>query len=520
MRCAIYTRKSTDEGLEQSFNSLDAQREACEAFIASQKHEGWILDTTPYDDGGWSGGTLERPAVKQLLEDVKVGRIQIIVVYKIDRLTRSLTDFAKLVEIFDAHNVTFVSVTQQFNTTTSMGRLTLNVLLSFAQYEREITGERIRDKFAASKAKGIFMGGNIPVGYTLGDRKLLIDPGYSKVITKIFEAYLRLGSVSKVKTYLQDLDIRTPPRKHRNGKTSGGKHFSTGHLYQILSNPIYIGQVRHHGKTYNGEHEAILPQELWDQVQSRLAEKAARPKGVSAQRKVQYPLVGKIFSSVGYRLAPTTVHKPTKTNHKNYYRHYTVNQTRHEPPFGELTSLPAQEAERVTSLALKKLLENLSSNQSSFAADLFLKERQDVMRLSIRELAETVVLYNDRLEVTLSKDITERLKLSGPSCCAYPINPRSVGKRHKIILSDALQHTPNQELILCVARSWKWYQDLTKGRVKSLQELAKKEQVSVETITRNLPLASLKPDQVERLLKGQHPPDLSVAKLIKKPALL
>jgi site-specific DNA recombinase len=221
MRCAIYTRKSTDEGLEQSFNSLDAQREACEAFIASQKHEGWILHDTSYDDGGWSGGTLERPAVQQLLEDIRLGRVQIIVVYKIDRLTRSLTDFAKLVEIFDAHKVTFVSVTQQFNTTTSMGRLTLNVLLSFAQYEREIIGERIRDKFAASKAKGMFMGGNVPVGYKLGDRELFIDEIYAQVITQIFEAYLKLGSASKVKSYLQELGIRTPRENIAMGKLQG-----------------------------------------------------------------------------------------------------------------------------------------------------------------------------------------------------------------------------------------------------------------------------------------------------------
>ncbi len=221
MRCAIYTRKSTDEGLEQSFNSLDAQREACEAFIASQKHEGWILHDTSYDDGGWSGGTLERPAVQQFLEDIRLGRVQIIVVYKIDRLTRSLTDFAKLVEIFDAHKVTFVSVTQQFNTTTSMGRLTLNVLLSFAQYEREIIGERIRDKFAASKAKGMFMGGNVPVGYKLRDRELSIDEIYAQVITQIFEAYLKLGSASKVKSYLQELGIRTPRENIAMGKLQG-----------------------------------------------------------------------------------------------------------------------------------------------------------------------------------------------------------------------------------------------------------------------------------------------------------
>ncbi len=520
MRCAIYTRKSTDEGLEQSFNSLDAQREACEAFIASQKHEGWILHDTSYDDGGWSGGTLERPAVQQLLEDIRLGRVQIIVVYKIDRLTRSLTDFAKLVEIFDAHKVTFVSVTQQFNTTTSMGRLTLNVLLSFAQYEREIIGERIRDKFAASKAKGMFMGGNVPVGYKLRDRELFIDEIYAQVITQIFEAYLKLGSASKVKSYLQELGIRTPPREHRNGKTSGDKHFTTGHLYQILSNPVYIGKVRHHGKIYHGQHEAILNQNLWDQVQNKLVENAVRPKGTSAQRKLQYPLVGKIFSSTGYRLAPTTVHKPTKANQKNYYRHYTVNRTRREPPYGELTSLPAQEAEQVTSLALQKLLADLKAEQSDLSAEMFLQIRQEVLQLSLRELTETVVLYKDRLVVTLSQSIAERLGLTKPACCSYPIKPRSVGKRNKVILSNVPQNTPNQELILCVAKSWKWYQALSKGKVRSVQELAAQEKTSVETVTRNLPLATLNPDQIEKLLTGHHAPDLSVAKLLADPNLI
>ena len=319
---------------------------------------------------------------------------------------------------------------------------------------------------------------------------------------------------------MQELDIRTPPREHRNGKTSGGKYFTTGHLYQILSNPIYIGKVRHHGKIYDGQHHAILSQSLWDEVKHKLAENAARPKGISAKRKLQYPLVGRIFSSTGHRLAPTTVHKPTKSNQKNYYRHYTVNRTRREPPYGELTSLPAQEAERVTSLALESLLQNLKSNQSSLSIDEFLKERQSVMRLSVRELIGTVVLYKDRLEVTLSKSIAERLELTEPACSSYPIKPRSVGKRNKVILSDIPHNTPNQELILCVAKSWKWYQSLSKGKVRSVQELAAQEKTSVETITRNLPLAILKPDQVEKLLKGQHAPDLSVAQLLKAPSLL
>ncbi len=306
-----------------------------------------------------------------MLEDVGQSRVQIIVVYKIDRLTRSLTDFAKLVEIFDTHQVTFVSFTQQFNTTTSLGRLTLNVLLSFAQYEREITGERIRDKFAASKAKGMFMGGKVPVGYRLGQRELLIDEIYAQVITQIFEAYLKLGSASKVKTYLQELNIRTPPREHRNGKTSGGKFFTTGHFYHILSNPIYIGQVRHHGKIYDGQHEAILSQSLWDKVQTRLAENAARPKGITAQRKLQYPLVGKIFSSSGHRLAPTTVHKPTKANQKNYYRHYTVSGTR-RPPYSLLNmQFDNVNNNRQFLLSMYENVQNLIQGQSLSVKDAF-----------------------------------------------------------------------------------------------------------------------------------------------------
>ena len=231
-------------------------------------------------------------------------------------------------------------------------------------------------------------------------------------------------------------------------------------------------------------------------------------------------MVGKIFSSTGHRLAPTTVHKPTKTNLKNYYRHYTVNRTRREPPYGELTSIPAPEAERVTSLALKELLAGLKAEQSDLSVDLFLQIRQEVMQLSIRELTETVVLYEDRLKVTLSKSIVERVELKEPAYSSYPIKPRSVGKRNKIILSDFPQNTPNLELILCVAKSWKWYQALSKGKLGSVQELAAQEKTTVETITRNLPLAILKPDQVEKLLKGRHAPDLSVAKLLKAPSLV
>ena len=262
IRCAIYTRKSSDEGLEQEFNSLDAQREACEAYIVSQRHAGWIALSDMYDDGGLSGGTMERPALKRLLEDIKAGKVQIVVVYKVDRLTRSLADFAKIVDIFDAHNASFVSVTQQFNTTTSMGRLTLNMLLSFAQFEREIAGERIRDKIAASKKKGMWMGGNVPLGYDVKDRKLIVNEPEAATARLIFRRYAELGSVALVKAELDRLGIVSKRREGAGGRLAGGQHFSRGALYLMLQNRLYRGDIVHQGASYLGQHEAILDPEL------------------------------------------------------------------------------------------------------------------------------------------------------------------------------------------------------------------------------------------------------------------
>jgi DNA invertase Pin-like site-specific DNA recombinase len=257
-RCAIYTRKSTAAGLEQDFNSLDAQREACEAYIKSQAHEGWKLLPQRYDDGGISGGTLDRPDLQRLLTDIEAGLVDVIVVYKVDRLTRSLTDFAKLVEVLDGHGVSFVSVTQQFNTTTSMGRLTLNVLLSFAQFEREVIGERIRDKVAQSKAKGIWMGGPVPLGYDLGDRELLVNPTEAELVREIYELYLEKGSVRALKVELDRRGVRSKVRHQKNGRVTGGGPFSRGHLYCLLANPIYIGKLPHKGKLHDGKHDAII----------------------------------------------------------------------------------------------------------------------------------------------------------------------------------------------------------------------------------------------------------------------
>src|SRR6202051_5040831 len=260
-RRAIYTRKSSEEGLEQEFNSLAAQREACEAYIRSQQHEGWLLARNRYDDGGFSGGNLERPAAQRLLTDIRAGRIDIVVVYKVDRLTRSLADFARLVELFDAQGVSFVSVTQQFNTTSSMGRLTLNVLLSFAQFEREVTGERIRDKIAASKQKGMWMGGLVPLGYEVHERRLIVNQSEAETVREIFRRYLELGGVRLLMEELNRRGIRSKIRVAKNGKTSGGNSFFRGALYVLLSNPIYIGEIRHKGNSYSGEHSAIVARE-------------------------------------------------------------------------------------------------------------------------------------------------------------------------------------------------------------------------------------------------------------------
>ena len=297
-RCAIYTRKSSEEGLEQDFNSLQAQREACEAFIKSQIGEGWRLVKTAYDDGGLSGGTMERPALQRLLADINQGLIDVVVVYKVDRLTRSLADFAKMVEVFDARAVSFVAVTQQFNTTTSMGRLTLNVLLSFAQFEREVTGERIRDKIAASKRKGMWMGGCVPLGYDVHDRRIVIDEREAETVRYIFRRYQELGCVRLLK---EELDRRGVVSKRRTSKTgieSGGHSFSRGALYALLSNPIYVGEIRHKNLRHPGQHEAIVDRAVWERTQQQLQEHRVRTKSHDAGFE-KSPLIGRLVDENG-----------------------------------------------------------------------------------------------------------------------------------------------------------------------------------------------------------------------------
>ena len=307
MRCAVYTRKSSEEGLEQEFNSLDAQREACEAYIASQRSEGWVVVRDQYDDGGISGGTLDRPALQRLLSDIEDGLIDVVVVYKIDRLSRSLMDFSRLVEVFDKHGVTFISITQSFNTTTSMGRLTLNILLSFAQFEREVTGERIRDKFAASRAKGMWMGGFVPMGYDVIDRKLIINGPEAATVRHMFQRFVELGSAT---TLTRELVANHVLNKR-------GKPVDKGFLYKLFRNRLYLGEAVHKGTSYPGEHQAIIDQPLWDQVHAILQES---PRQRAANTRGQTPalLKGLMFTSSGVAMTPTATKKGSR-----HYRYYT-----------------------------------------------------------------------------------------------------------------------------------------------------------------------------------------------------
>ena len=316
LRCAVYTRKSTEEGLDQEFNSLDAQREACSAFIASQASLGWKLVPAAYDDGGISGGTMERPALQRMLQDIRDRKIDVVVVYKIDRLTRSLTDFGKIVEVFDASGVSFVSVTQQFNTTTSMGRLMLNVLLSFAQFEREVTAERIRDKIAASKKKGMWMGGVVPFGYRVESRKLIIDESEAPTVRQLFDRYLELQSVRALVEEAAASGLTTRSIRRKNGTQHVTRPFGRGNLYHLLSNPIYVGKIRHRALVHEGEHQAIIDPELFEAAQALLAKQAPRRRSTT-NSEGQHLLTGLVYDEAGEKLR--SVHANKKGIRYLYY---------------------------------------------------------------------------------------------------------------------------------------------------------------------------------------------------------
>jgi len=386
-RCAIYTRKSTEEGLDQQFNTLDAQRESCEAYILSQAGEGWECISEPYDDGGWSGGNMDRPALKRLLHDIGRGRVDVVVVYKVDRLTRSLMDFARIVEKFDGNDVSFVSVTQAFNTTSSMGRLTLNVLLSFAQFEREVTGERIRDKIAASKARGIWMGGNIPLGYDLGDRMLLENPDEAGIVRYIFQRYLELGSIPKLAKVLAAEGIHSKRWTSRRGIAHGGVPLRCGAIAHILNNRIYLGEIVHKGEAHAGEHDAIIDLQLFDAVQAKLD--GNRQKRVTRKtRAAASPLTGKLFDQEGQPMRPSFGYG----RGKKLYRYY-VSETL--LPNGQIGNTDNMRGDRVSAERIERLIADRLSpllRSGKVSEDIF-------------ATIERAIIINDRIHISVDASV-------------------------------------------------------------------------------------------------------------------
>jgi site-specific DNA recombinase len=535
-RCAIYTRKSSEEGLEQNFNSLHAQREACEAFIKSQASEGWHLVKTPYDDGGLSGGTMERPALQRLLVDINDGRIDVVVVYKVDRLTRSLTDFAKMVEVFDGRGVSFVAVTQQFNTTTSMGRLTLNVLLSFAQFEREVTGERIRDKIAASKQKGMWMGGLVPLGYDVIHRRLIVNQTEAETVREIFRQYLEFGSVRLLMDELNRRGLRSKVRVARNGKRSGGNRFFRGALYELLSNPIYIGEIRHKGVRHPGLHAPIIDRELWDSTQLLLRSHAAR-RAPRATKAAPSPLTGKLFDDSDQSLTPSHAVKGERR-----YRYYVSrNLVKGTPDSGRNGwRLPAPKIERSVAAASYTILSDqaaianaalaigLAEHQLpslfSLAAAWMKRLQSEVDVGALSTIVDRVDLIDAGIRVSINLPISIMEQQHGANATAltitrvFPMQIRRRGFEMRLVIEGSRTATPLADLALikAIARGRQWADDLLSGRVPSVAAIAQREGVFPNYVRRLTRLAFLAPRIVEAIVAGHQPPELTAKALTER----
>jgi site-specific DNA recombinase len=544
LRCAVYARKSTEEGLEQDFNSLDAQREACEAFIASQKHEGWIILPTSYDDGGYSGGTLERPALQRLLSDIRGSKVDVVVVYKIDRLTRSLLDFAKIVEVFDAHGVSFVSVTQAFNTATSMGRLTLNVLLSFAQFEREVTGERIRDKIAASKKKGMWMGGYPPLGYDVKGRRLIVNEAEAETVRTIFRHYQDLGSVRLLKEHLDAAGIVSKNRAAPDGRRYGGKPMTRGAIYHMLQNRIYRGEMVHKTQAYPGEHAPIIDEELWQKVQTTLAGNRVDRGAGNGNNHISL-LAGLIYDAHGESMTPS--HAIKKGVRYRYYVSKALvagnaggaNKGQRIPaaniealvtgrirawladPVAVLNAVQCHEPDTAAQKGLLDEAAGLATTWQTLDAER--------LRAIVRAMVKKVQVHSDRVEMMLdqsgvalwlnAKDQQQPAHVGGDdrgrqlTVLIIPARLKRTGIEMRLVVEDGSEPA-NIDPVLVRLRAHATRARLIEEASLTLKEIAAEEEISSSYATRLLRLAFLAPDIVTAIVNGRHPPQLTAKRLM------
>lgn len=501
-RCAVYTRKSSDEGLEQEFNSLDAQREAGEAYVKSQSSEGWKLLPDRYDDGGFSGGSMERPGLKMLLADIALGKIDVVVVYKIDRLTRSLGDFARMVELFDKHKVSFVSVTQSFNTTSSMGRLTLNVLLSFAQFEREVTGERIRDKIAASKAKGMWMGGTLPLGYDKPkgtSRTLTVNEPEAETVRLIFRKYLELCSVSRLQSWLHENGIVSKTWVTQAGRTVGGNPIVRGALFHMLRNQTYRGKFVHRGQVHQGLHEPIVDEHLFNEVQDML-NAYARRHNCQESRVMRAPLVGRLFDGSGNPMTPSFTHKKNGT----VYRYYVSAPLSKGPRKGNesLQRIPATAMERVVERQIARLIPNNHDQSISFPTRIEVHNRTVQILLPVEHLAAIREKLEGKERVEVDPAEPNNLRLS------IPIRMQRHGGKRIIKSTGPTETQPDDVLIKALRTAHSMLETDSKG-MPTLQ-IAPKSPYE----RRLLKLAFLAPDIQKAILNGRQLAGLTLERLI------